>query len=265
MIGLDLGLWRGQAASIAYDTDAATFFSAAGISDTTQKSAVNQLVLDLKSASIWTKMLALYPFVGGTATTHKYNLKDPRDLDAAFRVVWAGGVTHSSDGVTGNGSNGYGDTKLTPSVSQSLNDAHLSIYNRTNAVSNYDIGARSATPTTFAQIGFTTNGVWYTINQGNEPTTTIARYDGLFIASRTASNIIRGFQNSTRLSNLTNASSALPTSPHFLLARSISGSAAGYSSHNLAFASIGAGLSDAEAGNFYTAVMAFQTTLGRNV
>ena len=38
-----------------------------------------------------------------------------------------------------------------------------------------------------------------------------------------------------------------------------------YSSKELAFASIGDGLTDAEAANFYTAVQAFQTTLGRQV
>jgi uncharacterized protein (DUF927 family) len=38
-----------------------------------------------------------------------------------------------------------------------------------------------------------------------------------------------------------------------------------YSQRNIAFASIGDGLSDTEAGNLYTAVQAFQTTLGRQV
>ena len=32
-------------------------------------------------------MKAIYPFVGGTATTHKFNLKDPADINAAFRLV----------------------------------------------------------------------------------------------------------------------------------------------------------------------------------
>jgi hypothetical protein len=38
-----------------------------------------------------------------------------------------------------------------------------------------------------------------------------------------------------------------------------------YDNKELAFASIGDGLNDTEAANFYTAVQTFQTTLGRNV
>ena len=75
-----------KAGGVSYDADAQTFFTAASITDTTQKSAVNQLVLDLKSANIWTKFKAIYPFVGGTSTTHKYNLVKPTDSDAAYRL-----------------------------------------------------------------------------------------------------------------------------------------------------------------------------------
>ena len=67
------------------DTDAQAFITATGITDNTQKNSINQLVLDLKSYGVWSKIKAIYPFVGGTATTHKFNLKDPRDLDAAYR------------------------------------------------------------------------------------------------------------------------------------------------------------------------------------
>ena len=56
------------------DSDAAAFLTASGITDSTQSGAVNRLVLDLKAASIWTKMAAIYPLVGGTAAKHKWNL-----------------------------------------------------------------------------------------------------------------------------------------------------------------------------------------------
>ena len=56
------------------DPDAQAFITATGISGT-NATATNQLVLDLKSANIWTKMKAVYPMVGGTSTTCKFNLK----------------------------------------------------------------------------------------------------------------------------------------------------------------------------------------------
>jgi len=95
---------------VAYDPDAQAFFTASGLTGATNLNAVNQLVLDLKAASIWTKMKAIYPFVGGTAALHKWNLKDPRDLDAAYRLVFNGGWTHSSTGALPNGTNAYANT-----------------------------------------------------------------------------------------------------------------------------------------------------------
>ncbi len=76
-------------------------------------------------------MRALYPFVGGTASTHKFNLKNPLDTNAAYRLTFFGGVTHSSNGIIGNGTNGYADTFLANNVMAQSN-AHISVYSRTN-------------------------------------------------------------------------------------------------------------------------------------
>jgi hypothetical protein len=92
------------------DPDAQAFITAAGITNTTQQNAIDNLVVGLKADSLWTTMQALYPFVGGTASSHKYNLKDPRDLDVAYRLAFFGGWTHDANGVTPNGTNAYADT-----------------------------------------------------------------------------------------------------------------------------------------------------------
>jgi hypothetical protein len=99
--------------SIIVDPDAQAFITAAGITDPTQQTAINTLVVGLKADGLWTPMQALYPFVGGTATTHKYNLKDPRDLDAAYRIGFSGGWTHNSNGALGNAINTIADTYYT--------------------------------------------------------------------------------------------------------------------------------------------------------
>ena len=88
------------------------FLAATGITDATITTALNNLETGLTTYSLGSKMVALYPMVGGTASAHKFNLKDPRDLDAAFRLVFSGGMTHSSTGVLFNGVNGYGNTFL---------------------------------------------------------------------------------------------------------------------------------------------------------
>ena len=137
--------WAGATdiVGITTDADAQAFITAAAITDPTQQTAINNLVVGMKADGIWTKMKAIYPFVGGTASTHKWNLKDPRDLDAAFRLVFNGGWTHSSNGATPNGTNGYADTKLVPSSVLSQNSTHLSFYSRSNILNTlqFEIGS----------------------------------------------------------------------------------------------------------------------------
>ena len=68
------------------------------------------MVVSLKSASLWSEFYALYPFVSGSAIGHKYNLIDPQDTDAAYRLTFLGGITHSSTGMQGKGITGYANT-----------------------------------------------------------------------------------------------------------------------------------------------------------
>jgi hypothetical protein len=92
------------------------FLTATGITDQTIIDALNAMDNSLISAGLLPsgtgagKIKALYPFVGATAGTHKFNFVDPRDLDAAFRLTFNGGWTHNSNGVLPNGTNAYGDT-----------------------------------------------------------------------------------------------------------------------------------------------------------
>lgn len=113
------------------DADAIAFLSAAGITDPTISLAVDAFVISLKSYSLWSKMIALYPFVGGSASSHKYNLKDPRDLDAAFRLTFSGGWTHNSGGATPNGTTGYADTHLNALSNIPITGHSIGVYNRT--------------------------------------------------------------------------------------------------------------------------------------
>ena len=251
-----------------YDADAQAFITAAGITNPTQKSAINTLVLALKSASIWTNFYAIYPMVGGTATTHKYNLKDPRDLDAAFRLSFLGGWTHSSTGAKPNGTNGYADSFLIPSTTLSLNSTHASYYSRTNATgAEVEVGVASALNTNQILIeARTANITYYRVNMS--PAVLSASDSdsrAFYMANRTAVNNVNGWRNSTKLATGTSASTALSGSKIYLGALNSNGTASAFSAKECAFASIGNGLSDTEVSNMYTAVQAFQTSLSRNV
>src|SRR5690349_23782913 len=120
------------ASSEQYDSDAQALIDAAAISNLTQKNAINQLVLDLKAAGIWNRMVAIYPFIGGTASSHKWNLKDPRDVDAAKRLTFSGSWTHSDNGALPDGSTGYANTYINFNQDVPQYSLHGSYYSRTN-------------------------------------------------------------------------------------------------------------------------------------
>src|SRR5258708_12991972 len=98
--------------AIAYDAAAKIFIDSSAITDSTQKIAINNFVIQLKASSLWSKFVAIYPMVGGTATTTKWNLIDPRDLDAAYRLTFYGTPVYANTGVLFPMTSDYGDSHL---------------------------------------------------------------------------------------------------------------------------------------------------------
>lgn len=245
-----------------YDADASAFFTAASITDSTQKSAVNQLVLDLKSYNIWTKMKAIYPVVGGSASAHAVNLKTP----GTYNLTFATGVTHASTGMTGNGTTGYANTSFTTNGYSTNN--HLSSYIRTNVDEvKVDIGAYETTPGRALDIESRISNIAYNLNYISGNTNSYANTDsrGFYINTRTTSTNHKVYKNGTLKGTDTASGVSNFTRDIFILARNDAGTPSLYSTKQCAFASIGDGLTDTEAANFYTAVQAYQTTLSRNV
>ena len=253
--------------SPTFDADAQAFITAAAITDPTQQSAVNTLVVDLKGYSIWTKMKALYPFVGGTASQHKFNLKNPLDTDAAFRLVFNGGITHSSNGVKGNGTNGYYQTFLNPlTVFSPASGGSQFIYNRNNTDIGNDIGSFQS------NVNYR---MFITVRLGN------TLYAGSLSNNYYTQTVTdsRGFYGVTREPNAPNFYSILntnsysttdiyqePNSPIVGLAFNIdNGNISAYCDREQAMACIADGLTVAESQNLRLANLAFQTSLSRNV
>jgi hypothetical protein len=256
---------------VSFDADALSFITASAITDNTQKTAINSLVTDLKTYNIWSKMKALYPFVGGTASSHKWNLKDPRDLDAAYRLVFNGGWTHSNTGALPNGTTGYADTYLTPQSNLTQNNCHLSFYSRSNTAgaNRASMGSTNPSFTTSHQMFLRfTDENFYGIIDSN---TAFAQYSntnttGYYVVSRASNNSIKAYKNSSLIATNTTTIIAIANSYSiFIGARSDSSSPQNFDDKETAFASIGDGLTDTEAANFYSAVQSFQTTLSRNV
>jgi hypothetical protein len=249
---------------VSYTARTSAFATATGITDATILGALNTFDLGLISNGLDTKMKAVYPFVGGSASTHKYNFLDPRDLNVAFRLSFSGGGTHSSTGYKPNGTNAYADTFYNQTTQgDSANSGHLSYYSRTNSNgAEVEIGASSAS---YNLLEIRTSGTTYPlINQTGTTSFSDADSLGFYIGNRTASNVVNGWKGGVKKVASTIASTSVPNIPIYIGALNIS-YAQNYSTKECAFASIGSGLSDSEASTFSTLVQAMQVTLSRNV
>ena len=247
------------------DADAQAFITAASITDPTQQAAINQLVVDLKGYNVWSKMKALYPFVGGTASQHKWNLKDPRDLDAAFRLVFNGGGTHSVNGYQPNGVNGSADTFYNPSILGQLNSAHLSYYSRTNNTIDSQVEMGAFPQAHFLSYRFYSGQTYGGINSSDAGVNPFTPTTGLFIGSRISSTTAKFFRAGNLIVTDNKTSTTSPNLNLRIGALNNGGAIQLHTSKECAFASIGDGLTDTEAANFYTAVQSFQVSLNRQV
>lgn len=247
----------------ALDPDAQAFITAAAITNPTQQGAINTLVLALKGYSIWTKFKAIYPVVGGIASSHAVNLKTP----GTYNLTFATGVTHSSTGMNGNGSSGYADTFFSLGTTYK-NSNHISAYVRSNIdeLAN-EMGAATAINVSVISIGTRYSNTAYFGNQINNSSISFSNTDsrGFWINSRQSSSLFRALKNGSVVGTDTNTVGDTISFDISLMARNTAGSRIFYSTRQLAFASIGNGLTDTEAANFYTAVQAYQTTLSRQV
>jgi hypothetical protein len=246
--------------SYGCDPDAVAFLSASGITDATITSAICTLVTSMKNNGTWAKMNAIYPMVGGSASSHRWNLKDPRPLTAAFYLTFSGGWTHSANGILGNALNTFANTFYNTNP---IASGHLSIYSRSNLATaqSVDLGAgNTAADRYYISAGLTsTNSP--TAGFGNPAVASTGSALGFFTGT-IISNTSRLFKNGIQLNT-----SAVVISPNIstLNIGRMGGANILYTNRQLAFATIGIGLNPTEVASLYTSVQAFQTTLSRQV
>jgi hypothetical protein len=235
----------------------------------------------LGTSFLWGAQLEL----GSTATTYqpiattqqayiaaqfKYNLVNPVDSDAAFRLVFNGGWTHSSNGATPNGTNGYADTKLNllSNYGTTFNN-HFSVYYRTAGQFSEKIGAYGSFYENGMSAHIQQNGtVYYNDNMGRTVIGSTSSAIAYHISSllSTSSNAQKLYRNNAILgSGTANILSTYPSLNFYFGGANNNGTPSQYSSRQTAFSTIGDGLTDTEASNLYTRVQTYQTALSRNV
>jgi len=253
------------------DADAQSFITAAGITDATEIAALCQLVVDLKVGGVWNSLNAIYPFVGSTATTHSYNLKNT----SLYQISWFGGVTHNANGVTFNQINSYGDTGYNESLIETTYDTHRAVYDRSTVADfGAQIGSQGAGGGTQRNLIYTAYSTLYIIDcydtndNAGRLLDSNSGSQGLWVSSRNtvAAGGLKAYKNGVFLKQTTSPTSGTqPNVVTYIGGANDNGSLSQPSGHNLAFASMGNSLSAAQISAYYTAVQTFQTTLGRQV
>ena len=210
------------------------------------------------------------------AAAYKYNLKDPQNTDAAFRLKIFGTWTFTPTGAKGNGTNAYMDSGFNPSAQSINNNTHISYYSRSNIQeAAAEIGIFKAPYDRLSmELNYYYLGVSYGFNsdQYNYATGRVSAANtntqGFYIGSRTNSTTHKAFKNNSQIGTTNTGSSGNVSNiigNIYIGGTNGSGSAPTYSSKQCAFASIGDGLTDAEALAFYNIVQQFQTSMNRQI
>ena len=255
-----------------YTSRTAAFATATGITDTTVLNALNTFDTGLISNGLDTKMKALYPFVGGTANTHKYNFMDARDVDAAFRLTFSGGWIHSSTGAKPNGINTYANTFFNP-VAQSIVKTNFgfSQYIRTNNVGYYcDLGVVSSNSGYIYSLNrFDTNSDYSRVfDNGSTGGNYLTRSDGMFTTQRNGETSQYFYRNGNQVfSKLTLATGPDINLDIYLAARNLygNGNPGLISNRENSLTAFHDALTSEQVSILNMLTQAFQTTLGRQV
>jgi len=261
----------------SFDASAQAYMDAlvaAGASlNSTQQNAINALVVALKAAGVWNSMTAVYPLVGGTAASHAVNALSP----GTYNITWSGAITHDANGALGDGSSGYGDTGIAPAGVAELNASNVSMgfycnLGNLDASGKVDMGSHDSDTQTLMLCGG--------YNSGFSAREMACYSDGGWGANATDANDTQGFlvgtqinpsqgylhKNGTQiLSNTSTQNTVAPSSTIYLLARNHIGSAQYFTPRRMALAFVGAAVSASSQSALYSAVQAFEASLGRNV
>jgi len=239
--------------------------------------AFDAFVVTGKSAGWWSKLLALYPNIGGTSASHKFNAINPVDTNAAFRLAFVGGVTHSAAGVTGNAVNGHSDTFFNDQTQGiDRNNFGYTFYSRSDVASSTqtDMGANREIPSpnryTFIASKTASNthaGQIYGIGGVSNYGAALTSLGSFTITRETAiQDTMLFYQNGVLKGTGSSVATAYINAKTYLMALNYQDILVfTRSSRNYAAHAIHNGLSGVEVTAFHTAIQTLQTALNRQV
>lgn len=206
--------------------------------------------------------IAVYPFYGGVAASHSLNL-----FGTKYQMQWIGSVTHNSNGITSDGSTGYGITGIIPSSLMRADSCSMGFYSRTNsAIAAYDMGSTDGVHSEFIRANSSTNTFESRIGS---PVLTVANGDsrGFFTVNRTSASYEYETRNGLFSDDDSAAGGVLNNA---MLQICWLGGGESVSPRNYALAYVSQARHDQVGGAavylaLYNSVQAYQTALSRNV
>lgn len=218
-----------------------------------------------QTTNFWTKYVALYPFIGGTAASHKYNLKNPLDADAAYRITFSGTITHNGFGATGVGGGlAWGNTHLIPDTVLSLNDTSIFRYTNSAGSDTYDMGIFRPGYHLYMRLSQVGNAMDNGVNSSGfsviaQSSTPVA----MAIHSRKSASEWKAYYSGNSPITVSSAAGTLAYEAIPIMALMNVGSINNHSLANFSYAGIGGGVTDDEATLLTTIVHDFQKKLNR--
>ena len=246
-------------------TPATLFIDAAGITDTTQQLAIDNLYTDLYTNNLWDKFYALWPLVGGTSTTHQYNLVDTSTRNLTFSGTWV----HNSSGITGNGTNTFANTNVNLNgLPTAFSTGGVGVYTSTSGKDNYDMGC--------FRVGNEQYGIITRYNIDSSPAISLHAADGVTALNNSDGSGFYVGQASSTDTGIYKDGSALatgsfdgsqfaPSRDLYLGALNENGIASNFTSRTYSLSFIADAFTAAQISTLYTIVQDYQTTLGREV
>lgn len=258
------------------DSDATAYLeavvAAGGTVTPTITTATNTLFTDLKAASLYTKIDVMYPYIGGVAASNAINAK----LNATFNITWYGGMTFSTNGAIGDGTNGYGDTNFNASVSAIALDYSwgVYVYDKGNFGGEvYLNGAFDGTYLSMFRGDSSTEVGLYGYNGSNPRLAITVPTDnkGLYISTFDSTSTKSIYYNYNSASPVSGSSSAgspanLANQPIYSHVLNLNGGpyTGNYCSATTSFLYFGKSLTSGEVTTLSSIINTFQTTLSRN-
>jgi len=251
------------------DQNVRNFALAAQINDTDIINSLDTFVSQLKSNNLWNKFYALYPLVGGTSDSCKWNLI----TTSSFTLNYTGSFNFTNTGISGSGTTSNINTTFTPSINSAdwATNNSFGVYVNTNVTGGYDMGAESPFPASPAGadtylISRYTNNLAYFFNSSS---LTVASTDakGFWFGGVSGSigTNMNLYKNGTSVASKASPTTYTITKALYFTANDADGLTNERSTRQYSLSFIARAFNNTEASTLNTIVQTFQTSLGRNV